>query len=617
MTKGAGKLIKGFVEGCRHLGAWPGLAIVAAVFVAMAAWSWRKWPDIIVDYGMQLYLPWQLTQGKVLYRDIAYLPGGPISQYFHASIFEIFGVSYFAIIITSLCLLAIFVGVLFRLFEKAADQLTAVMVALTTLCIFSFSQYATQANYNFVSPYSYEAFHGLLLATMAIASLCQFCATRRRSWILVCGLCWGAVLLTKPEIFLALSAALCAGLCCERYARPIPEHTHRFAYAFLAVGWVLPVAVFFVYFSLTWDFAHASHAVLGPWVPLLSTQAAWNPFYAWCLGLDRPSFHLIQILRFGVGFLAAIAILALFTRTLGQKRGPDTVLLGIIVVGFLLAAVFKLQWAECGYALLPATLSGSVFVFWTWLRERRTDSGRLLMFPLVWAVFSLVLLAKMGLFTRIWHYGFYLGMPAAAFVVYLLLWLLPRRLMQWQVQVPLFRALVSVFIIVSMVRLIGMSNAVYQLKDLPVGDSSNRILTIGPQADPKGSAVRQAVNWIKQKTPASATLAVLPEGVLVNYLTRRLNPTPYVLFAVPEIAAYGEAAMLATYVEHCPDYILLVHRNSIEYGVNFFGQEPGYGFEMMQWIHANYKPMWLIGNEPLKTDAFGIMLLKHKELINS
>ena len=67
----------------RH-SAWLGLLLVGSVFVIVAALSWRKWPDILIDFGMQLYLPWRISEGDVLYRDVLYLAGGPLSQYFNA-----------------------------------------------------------------------------------------------------------------------------------------------------------------------------------------------------------------------------------------------------------------------------------------------------------------------------------------------------------------------------------------------------------------------------------------------------------------------------------------------------------------------------------------------------
>src|SRR5690242_3078068 len=74
----------------RFLSEWSGLFIVAAAFIFMAAISWRKWADIVVDFGSQLYTAWQLSQGAVLYRDLIYVPGGPFAEYFNALLFKIF-----------------------------------------------------------------------------------------------------------------------------------------------------------------------------------------------------------------------------------------------------------------------------------------------------------------------------------------------------------------------------------------------------------------------------------------------------------------------------------------------------------------------------------------------
>lgn len=37
--------------------------------------SWRKWPDPLIDFGRELYVPWQLSLGKTLYLDISYFNG--------------------------------------------------------------------------------------------------------------------------------------------------------------------------------------------------------------------------------------------------------------------------------------------------------------------------------------------------------------------------------------------------------------------------------------------------------------------------------------------------------------------------------------------------------------
>ena len=53
---------------------WKWLAL-PVVGVTLAMVSWQKWQDLIVDFGQQVYVPWQLAEGQILYRDIFYIYG--------------------------------------------------------------------------------------------------------------------------------------------------------------------------------------------------------------------------------------------------------------------------------------------------------------------------------------------------------------------------------------------------------------------------------------------------------------------------------------------------------------------------------------------------------------
>ena len=122
-----------------------------------------------------------------------------------------------------------------------------------------------------------------------------------------------------------------------------------------------------------------------------------------------------------------------------------------------------------------------------------------MIFPLLWNVFGLALLAKLGLFTRIWHYGFALAMPAFAGWCICLsgccrLWLEQK----YRVRFYLFRLTACLVLVIGFVRLFLLSESHYLRKDLPVGGDGDKILAYGPAADPFHDNVEIALSWIER-----------------------------------------------------------------------------------------------------------------------
>lgn len=60
------------------------------------------------------------------------------------------------------------------------------------------------------------------------------------------------------------------------------------------------------------------------------------------------------------------------------------------------------------------------------------------------------------------------------------------------------------------------------------------------------------LSWIQKNTPPEATLAVLPEGTMINYLGRRVNPTPCLVWVPPVMAVFGQANMTAAFEKNVP-----------------------------------------------------------------
>src|SRR5512132_1833678 len=101
-----------------------GLTLLVIAMIAMLVFSWRAWPDPLADFGREVYVPWQLAQGKVLYRDIAYF-NGPLSPYINAMAFWLFGAHLNTLILLNVLVITITAILIWRLVRDVGSALAA------------------------------------------------------------------------------------------------------------------------------------------------------------------------------------------------------------------------------------------------------------------------------------------------------------------------------------------------------------------------------------------------------------------------------------------------------------------------------------------------------------
>jgi hypothetical protein len=580
-------------------------AVLGALLATLTCKTWRRWPDLVIDFGAQLYMPWQIATGAVMDRDFHYLAGGPLSQHYHALLFKIFGVSFLTLIVSNLAVLMLLLSVMYLCLRRWADQLTAITVCAAVLVVFAFAHYTTQGIFNYITPYSAEAVHGLVLSVLAVALLARWFETENPWLAGAAGLCGGLTLLTKPDLFLAL---LLTALCGVAFFWRVRRNgiLLRRSLALMMAGGLIPSFGFFLWFFRVENFRSSFRAVFAGWIPLLTTSAADNPFYRWGLGLDKPWFHLrhsaLQFL--GLAGLAAACALASW-RALPRRLAA--ILAAPVAVG-LLKISWDFNWFTCGYALPPVCLTLLALLVW---RGRKTGWEPPEVFAALWSVWSLLVMAKMGAFCRIWHYGFALAMPAFVSGLYLLLWALPRQLDLCGVRPALFRGMLWLILLPGLARLTQSSLALYEYKNTPVGSGADTIVTFDTSFRPIEADMAAALRWVETNVPPGATLAVLPQGAVLNYLSRHANPSGYLDWNPIQLAAFGQEKMTAALIAHSPDYLIELFINYGEFGESYFGQRKSLGLEAQQWIDAHYQPACpLIGHDWVKDGQFGLKILR-------
>ena len=106
------------------------------------------------------------------------------------------------------------------------------------------------------------------------------------------------------------------------------------------------------------------------------------------------------------------------------------------------------------------------------------------------------------------------------------------------------------------------------------------------------------------------TVAVVPEGVMLNYLLRVESPLRVLTLMPPEILTFGESATTDALRSSPPTYVVYVHKDTAEYGYPLFGTSPQYGERTIAWISSSYDVVRTFGREPRSSSGDGIEILK-------
>jgi hypothetical protein len=592
--------------------AWLGPALLAAAFVALIAWSWRRWPDVLVDFGRELYVPWQLTSGKALYVDIAYF-NGPLSPWFNSALFQLFGDSVLTLVMANLAILVAIGAIIYFLLLEVSRPLTATVGTLVFLTVFAFGQYMPQGNYNFVTPYSHEMTHGTLLSLAALVFLLTH-LRRQGVWSAFgCGLAVGLTFLTKGEFFLSVTIAVLTGLALHhRFRRtPIPDGL-RVGAVFTA-GLLLPPIAAFLLLLPNRSPEEAFTGVLGSWAYVLVRGLSESKFYRDVVGITDVGESLGIIGAWSFRYAAILVPATLISLYLPRFKRLSALPTGLLAPIAAVAVLARWRTTEWEYIARPFPVvllvcAGLVLVLQTRpVTDPEQRIRRVLAVSLV--LYALTLLTKMFLNVRFIHYGFALAMPAAIVVVVLLLESIPEALNRRGGSGAAFRA-ASIGILVGVMGMhLYASNSWFRLRTIEIGKGSDSFLT-----DDRGRVAAEILERLEQLRSPGETLAVLPEGVMLNYLSRMANPTPYINFMPPEMIMFGEERIIDAFRADPPDWIVITDRSLPEYGYRAIGDD--YGLRIVTWIEGNYTLAERVTEEDSKREQlrFALILRRRVEL---
>jgi 4-amino-4-deoxy-L-arabinose transferase-like glycosyltransferase len=554
------------------------------------------WADPLVDFGRELYLPWRIGHGEVLYRDFAYLDG-PFSPYWNALWMWVGGVGLATLEWVNLGVVAAAACLFHALLARLGGALTALAGVAVFLSVFAFNLIGR--NMNWIAPYSHGVTHGIVWALLSLWLLGRYLDGRRGRDLAGSGLALGFAFLTKPEVAAAGALAVGTGFVAGEALRKASVADAARRGTLLVACATLPLVVAAGLLALAMPPRDAAAGALGGWAHLLGSDVADLYFYRWVMGVDRPAANLRlmgrQALLWGVVLLPVLGA-ALALRTPGARRNA----VGAAIAGALLlltgASFAALDWAEFLRPLSPSAAAFAVGAALAAWRARGSPDAPRAALQLAFATFALALLSKVLLQPVLWGYSFALAAPAMMVVVLVLVhtipdWVARRGGFAW-----LFRATGLALLAIACAGCLHQSEGLRAGKTVEIGRGADRMLADSYLRT--SQMIAHLVPWVERNVPPDATLVVMPEGVMVNYLTRRRNPTRQLNFVPPEVEIFGESAILADLRAAPPDYVVLVQRDTLEYRLPLFGID--YARRLLDWVHDDYRLVTRAGAAPLR-----------------
>jgi len=597
------------------------LAGIATIFLAglcMLAVSWHKWCDPIIDFGHEVYIPWAMSQGKVLYRDINMVLYGPLSYYINATLFSLFGDHLSVIIGFNLFVAFLSACMIYLIIRSISNPLCAFFATLSFVLLFAFPRHQIWGNFNFVTPYAHAATHGMFLALLALLLASYYMKTRMPFFAYACWMVLGFTLLTKVEVFIAVFASMLFTWASIFYMEKLPWKVIWGRLASYVLLLVLPLVAFALLSSKAFSFTETISHIIRPYLLSLSDGYPCNSFLIRVMGLDNPIPNLSDMF-FGFSIYGAAALIILgvnqLLNTLPQKssfRYLATILafaITIPVVGATLGGTVPYTEYFRGLPILIA-LYAAYLLCLVKTSEPHLCSGNVLM-RLALTIFAGILLLRKFLNVDLLHYGFFLVLPGFLVLVLIFMDELPRFMESFSRNSRSGKIIVVVLMLCMLFSHVFSSVRFYSLVKEPIVTDQGTLKSFDLRYPGAGKIIETALNRISDVVARDQTFTVVPEGLMFNYLTRRYSPIPYLSFVPPFLSMFG-GKVLGSFQKSPPDYVVIVERPTVEYGraYQYFGTD--YGRKIYHWIESSYQDIARIGEKPLTGEGFGIRIMKRR-----
>lgn len=543
------------------------LLIVYVIFALVLAPYCGK---LLIDCGREAFIPQQMLQGKVLYRDIFNI-FGPFSYQITAVLYKIFGVNLNVLFVIGTINAGLIVFLIYFLSRFFTSKVVSFTIAFfcTVTCVFSHDIG------NYILPYTYAIVYAISAGFLSVLFLLLSLKYKESRFIPVSWFFLGVSLTSKYEfifysIFLFFFTVF--------VLKPGKKYLFLSLISFLALPSLSFSSLFLQGLSVQ-DLFHNTLLVLK-----YSQSHSLNNFYSSYVGL-YPKFESI-LFYFSYFARAAIVFIGVFLPIyIFLEKRLFSMLLFPVITAFVISFInYNLNIIFCWIAIF-AFITFMILLF-NQLKSRLklnlkeyfgTKDGLFLLFVFV----SLLITFKTNAYVNFAIYGTYTFPLLFIVLSVMLVEYIPNRIKlinkkKWHISF----AISILFLMCFYLYILGVSVSVKKPIVTQKGVINDKAIIVEP--------FLQAIDYVDKNLKPEDSIWVLPEGVMVNFLTNHSTvDINYINVTPPYLETFGEDIIISKIRKNPPDYIIINNRELKEYGYDSFCKDTG--LKLCSYIKSDYK----------------------------
>lgn len=563
------------------------LIILICLYLLLFIISWGRCGDMILDCGREAYIPYAISKGEVLYKDIFCIYGA-FPYLFNTFFIKILGVN--------LSIFYIIGGIFAAAFSigtySCSRYFLPKIISFSLTLLIMLAVVFDGSIFNFIFPYSYAMVLSATFAIWILYFILWYIKTKNKNLLYASAFLWGGICVSKIDFILVILPVLCVYLLYEKDKKEVLIKS-------LAYALFLPVLTYLVLFAqgLRISDILKNSFYLSNMIKSESLSTFYSNYSLVSFNINHLYSNLIDLIS--LIFISAI-FFALLLYILHFKKQILKYTLSIITtVIFCFILFLQVDVPQKMFALLPYICTVILALnLINYIKSKDYKNQKSVAY-LILILFSLLCSLKNYHSLILSFYGAYsLCGLLISITVFIERFFENNLLYNSKRQYDTALAIYLITIILLFI---------HQFLITFVNESTIVKTKFGMHKTTKNIAqsFNETLEYLAHHGKNDDSLLVVPEGIMLNFLSGLRWDFYQTSFIPLDFESFREDNIVKDITNKKPDFIIFTSRNTSEYGKSHICRD--YGIETCRYVVGNYTLEAAFG------DKFRIFLFKLSE----